>query len=53
MCGRTAQAEKAMSQLRALNPNLSQANLNELLPLRRPQDIALWAEGLRRAGLPA
>jgi TolB-like protein/tetratricopeptide (TPR) repeat protein len=53
LCGRTAQAEKAMAQLRALNPNLKQANLNELLPLRRPQDIARWAEGLQRAGLPA
>ena len=30
LCGRTAQAEKAMAQLRALNPNLKQANLNEL-----------------------
>jgi adenylate cyclase len=53
LCGRTAQAEKAMAQLRALNPNLKQANLNELLPLRRPQDIARWSEGLRSAGLPA
>jgi TolB-like protein/class 3 adenylate cyclase/tetratricopeptide (TPR) repeat protein len=53
LCGRTAQAEKAMAQLRALNPNLKQANLNELLPLRRHEDIVRWAEGLQRAGLPA
>jgi hypothetical protein len=27
-------------------------NLQELTPLRRQQDIARYAEGLRKAGLP-
>jgi hypothetical protein len=35
-----------------LNPALRLSNLPDLLPFRRPEDFARWAEGLRRAGLP-
>lgn len=52
LAGLMPQAEKAMSRVRAINPNLRLANLSELLPMRRPVDIKNWAEGLRRAGLP-
>jgi len=53
LAGQTSQAERAMARLRALKPDLTMTNLSELLPLRRPEDIARWEEGLRRAGLPA
>jgi hypothetical protein len=52
LAGLMPQAEKAMARVRAINPNLRLSNLSELLPLRRPVDIAKWSEGLRRAGLP-
>ena len=41
-----------MARLRALDPALRLSNLKDLLPFRRPEDFARWAEGLRRAGLP-
>jgi TolB-like protein/class 3 adenylate cyclase len=50
--GRTAAAGRAMARLRGLDPALRLANLHELLPFRRPEDLARWAEGLRLAGLP-
>jgi hypothetical protein len=39
-------------RLRALDPALRLSNLRDFLPFRREQDFALWAEGLRLAGLP-
>ena len=50
--GRLVDAQKAMARIRHLNPALRLSNLKELLPFERPQDFDLWAEGLRRAGLP-
>jgi adenylate cyclase len=52
LVGRPAQAEKAMARLRQLNPALRLSNLRALIPLRRPEDFARWADGLRKAGLP-
>jgi len=28
------------------------SNLKDVLPLRRPEDLAKFADGLRKAGLP-
>jgi TolB-like protein/class 3 adenylate cyclase len=50
--GRLAVAQKAMERLRQLDPTLRISNLKDVFPLRRPEDFAMWAEGLRRAGLP-
>ncbi len=50
--GKLAEARKAMARLRHLNPELRLSNLKDLLPFGRQQDFDLWAEGLRRAGLP-
>ena len=47
-----AEAEGAMTRLRQLQPALTLSKLNELFPLRRPDDIARWKEGLRQGGLP-
>ena len=41
-----------MARLRQLDPALRISNLKDLIPLRRPEDLARLAEGLRKAGLP-
>ena len=50
--GRLTEAQQAMSRLRQLDPALRISNLNEVLPLRRPEDQAKFADALRKAGLP-
>jgi tetratricopeptide (TPR) repeat protein len=49
---RMEEAHKAMARLRESDPTLHISNLKNLLPLRRPEDFARFAEGLRKAGLP-
>jgi tetratricopeptide (TPR) repeat protein len=51
LAGHRDEAERAISQVRRLDPKLRIANLGDWLRIRRPQDIATFAEGLRRAGL--
>jgi len=50
--GEIAEAEDAMAHLRRLDPALRTSNLLESFPIRRPEDLARFADGLRRAGLP-
>ena len=50
--GRMEEAGRAMQHLRKLDPTLRLATLDQWLPFRRPEDAALFAEGLRKAGLP-
>ncbi len=50
--GRLAEARKAVTRLRQLEPTLRASNLEDLIPFRRSEDLARLAEGLRRAGLP-
>jgi len=45
-------ARAAMAYIRERNPTLSVSTLKVLVPLRRPEDFARWADGLRMAGLP-
>jgi len=52
LADRIEQAHSAMARLRDLDPTLRISNLQELTPLQRPQDVARYAEGLRKAGLP-
>jgi TolB-like protein/tetratricopeptide (TPR) repeat protein len=52
LAGRTAEARYAMEHVRQIAPELRMSNLREWIPLRRPQDFAKWADGLRKAGLP-
>jgi len=52
LAGRQAEAERAMSRLRYLDPALRLSNLADWLPIRRPTDFAIFADGLRKAGLP-
>ncbi len=41
-----------MTRIRQIDPTLRLSNLKDLTPLRRPEDMARFAEGLRKAGLP-
>ena len=51
LAGRTDEAQRAISHLRQLDPTLRVSNLGDWLPIRRPEDLATFADGLRRAGL--
>lgn len=52
LAGRTDKARLAMDRLRGLDPALRISNLVDWLPIRRPEDLAVFADGLRKAGLP-
>jgi hypothetical protein len=52
LAGHVEEARRAMRHLRQLDPALRISNLKEWLPIRRPQDLATFTDGLRRAGLP-
>jgi TolB-like protein/class 3 adenylate cyclase len=52
LAGHMSEAQEAMAHLRELDPSLRVSNLNEVFPLRRAEDLAKFAEGLRQAGLP-
>src|SRR5262249_27734203 len=53
MTGRKQEAAQAPARLQELNPGVRLSNLRSYLgPYRRPEDIARYEEGLRRAGLP-
>ena len=45
-------ASRLVARLRALYPRLTVGAVPELMPLRRPADLAAYLQGLRRAGLP-
>jgi TolB-like protein/Tfp pilus assembly protein PilF len=50
--GREGEARRAMADVRRLDPTLRLATLDAWLPFRRPEDLALLADGLKKAGLP-
>jgi TolB-like protein len=50
--GHFDKAEKAMARLRQLDPMMRISNLIERCPIRRSEDFAKLANGLRKAGLP-
>ena len=52
LAGRMDKAQQAIRHMRELDPMLRVSNLAKLLPFYRPQDIATFSEGLRKAGLP-
>jgi TolB-like protein len=53
LAGRFEEARKAMARMRQLDPGLRASKLKDIIPLRRAEDLATFAEGLRIAGLPA
>jgi tetratricopeptide (TPR) repeat protein len=52
LAARIADANKAMTRLRQLNPELRCSTVKSLLPIRRPEDLKKFTEALRLAGLP-
>jgi hypothetical protein len=52
LAGRTDEARRAMQYLRQLDPTLRISNLTDYIPICRPQDLAIFSYGLRKAGLP-
>jgi TolB-like protein len=52
LAGRLAEARSAIARSRQLNPAPHISNLKNQVPLRRSEDLARYAEGLRKAGLP-
>lgn len=52
LAGRREEASRVMNHLRRLDPTLRISNLRDWLPIRRPDDLATFSEGLRKAGLP-
>jgi TolB-like protein len=52
LCGRLKTAHQAMDRVREADPALRLSNLRDLEPLRRPEQLAIWAQGMRKAGLP-
>ena len=52
LAGRLEKAQEIMKRLRQIDPTLRISNLRELTPLRRPEDVARYADGMQKAGLP-
>ena len=52
LCGRVDEAQQAIHLLRMLDPALRVSTLQDRWPIRRSQHLAIFAEGLKKAGLP-
>src|SRR5262245_53868286 len=52
LAGRMDEAHSAMARSLRLHPTPHISNLKTEVPLRRPEDLARYVEGLRKAGLP-
>ena len=52
LADRPEQARRALEHLRQLDPTLRISRIQDRLPIRRAEDLALFASGLRKAGLP-
>lgn len=51
LAGRSEEAQRAMAHLRTVDPGLRVSTFTPRL-VRRPEHLALWQNGLRKAGLP-
>jgi tetratricopeptide (TPR) repeat protein len=52
LAGRIERARAVMMRLRQIDPKLLVSNLGDLTPLQRPEDMARYADAMRKAGLP-
>jgi tetratricopeptide (TPR) repeat protein len=52
LAGRLERARRAMARMCQLDPELRVSKLKDTIPLRRAEDLAKFAEALRKAGLP-
>jgi TolB-like protein/tetratricopeptide (TPR) repeat protein len=52
LAGRLDQAHKAAARMRQIDPTFRVSDFRRRFPFRRPEDLARFEEGLRKAGLP-
>jgi tetratricopeptide (TPR) repeat protein len=52
LAGRPEQAKRSLARALECNPALRVSNLKDFLSFRRTEDLATFADGLRKAGLP-
>lgn len=52
MLGRDTEAKASLERLMERMPDLTLDQVRRMVPVRYPEDIEVWIEGLRRAGLP-
>jgi TolB-like protein len=52
LAGRLEPAREGIARALECNPDLRISNLRDLAPFRRAEDLAVFAKGLRKAGLP-
>jgi tetratricopeptide (TPR) repeat protein len=52
LVGRIEKAQKIAARLRQLDPGFRVSSVKDHLPFRRPEDLARYEDGLRKAGLP-
>jgi TolB-like protein len=52
LAGRMVEGSKLCARLRQLDPVLRVSNVRDRMVYRRPEDLARYLEGLRKAGLP-
>jgi hypothetical protein len=52
LAGQLGQARRIMARIEKTDPNLRVSTLRDLTPFRRSKDLAVFAKGLRKAGLP-
>ena len=52
LADRPQEARQAVERLRQVDPTLSLSTLAERVPLRKPEHLARYVEGMRKAGLP-
>jgi TolB-like protein len=50
--GRMDDARRMVMRILQINPAMRISDVNIVTPMRRPQDAAMWVDGLRKAGLP-
>jgi tetratricopeptide (TPR) repeat protein len=50
--GLSERARFLVTRMREFNPGLSIRNVDKLQQINRPEDLARWREGFRKAGLP-
>ena len=51
LSGREDDARRAAEEVRKLDPKFRISNLTDWLPIKRPEHVAILADGLRKAGL--
>jgi adenylate cyclase len=50
--GRADDAGRIVTRMLQINPVLRISDVSAVIPVRRPEDNALWVDGLKKAGLP-